>query len=120
MDTVKCVPNLLSKYKDNSGSRCFKQTFGIVVKLTKLTYRYLLEKEASVSSLAWTDVGLIPSDVFVLLPSAALACTMGGLVYTDNSLSWERPGIGQMALYLFVEALVLFILVLLIEVRLDV
>ena len=90
-----------------------------MVKVTKLTHIYLLEKEASVFSLAWTEVGLIPSDVFFLLPSAAQACTVGGLVYTDNSLSWERPGIGQMALYLFVEALVLFILVLLIEVRLD-
>lgn len=41
-----------------------------------------------------------------------------GIVFTDHGLSWERPGIGQMALYLFVEGLVLFILVLLIEVGL--
>ena len=32
-------------------------------------------------------------------------------------MDWERPGIGQMALYLFIESVVLFILVLLIEVR---
>ena len=39
-------------------------------------------------------------------------------MYTDHALAWERPGIGQMALYMFLEAVVLFILVLLIEVRL--
>ena len=34
-------------------------------------------------------------------------------------MDWERPGIGQMALYLFIESVVLFILVLLIEVRIQ-
>lgn len=44
---------------------------------------------------------------------------MVGIKYTDHGLTWERPGIGQMVLYMFVEAVVLFILVLLIEVRLN-
>lgn len=53
-----------------------------------------------------------------IFTSAALACSFRGVVYTDHALAWERPGIGQMALYMFLEAVVLFILVLLIEVRL--
>ena len=48
---------------------------------------------------------------------AKLNCETKGIKYTDHGLSWERPGIGQMVLYMFVEAVVLFILVLLIEVR---
>lgn len=44
---------------------------------------------------------------------------MVGIKYTDHGLTWERPGIGQMVLYMFVEAVVLFVLVLLIEVRLE-
>ncbi|KAJ7352721.1 hypothetical protein OS493_034326 [Desmophyllum pertusum] len=50
-------------------------------------------------------------------PDALEGCKLMGIVFTDHGLSWERPGIGQMALYLFVEGAVLFILVLLIEVR---
>ena len=50
---------------------------------------------------------------------AKLRCDLVGIKYTDHGLTLERPGIGQMVLYMFVEAVVLFILVLLIEVRLN-
>lgn len=50
-------------------------------------------------------------------PEAKLRCDVVGIKYTDHGLTWERPGIGQMVLYMFVEAVVLFILVLLIEVK---
>ena len=46
-----------------------------------------------------------------------MVCEAQKINYTDHALDWERPGIGQMALYMFLEGLVLFILVLLIEVR---
>ena len=46
-----------------------------------------------------------------------MVCQAQKINYTDNALDWERPGIGQMALFMFVEGLVLFILVLLVEVR---
>ena len=46
-----------------------------------------------------------------------MVCEAQKINYTENALDWERPGIGQMALYMFLEGLVLFILVLLIEVR---
>ncbi|XP_073229976.1 phospholipid-transporting ATPase ABCA3-like [Porites lutea] len=50
-------------------------------------------------------------------PVASLRCEVSNVKYTDHGLDWERPGIGQMALYLFIESVVLFILVLLIEVK---
>ena len=43
-------------------------------------------------------------------------CAQRNATYTANALDWERPGIGQMALYMFLEGFILFILVLLIEV----
>lgn len=46
-----------------------------------------------------------------------MQCERQNIRYTDHALDWERPGIGQMALYMFVEGIVLFVLVLLIEVR---
>ena len=33
------------------------------------------------------------------------------------ALDWERPGAGQAALYMFLEAIVLFVVIILIEVR---
>ena len=35
---------------------------------------------------------------------------------TSGALGWDRPGVGQAALYMFLEAIVLFILIILIEV----
>ncbi|XP_078344110.1 phospholipid-transporting ATPase ABCA3-like [Oculina patagonica] len=35
--------------------------------------------------------------------------------YTDNALAWDRPGVGQAALYMFMEAVVLSVLIILIE-----
>ncbi|XP_067040088.1 phospholipid-transporting ATPase ABCA3-like [Acropora muricata] len=45
------------------------------------------------------------------------ACAQQNINYTANALDWERPGIGQMALYMFLEGLLLFSLVLFIEVK---
>lgn len=47
----------------------------------------------------------------------SMQCERQNIRYTDHALDWERPGIGQMALYMFVEGIVLFVLVLLIEVK---
>lgn len=44
-------------------------------------------------------------------------CAQDNITYTANALDWERPGIGQMALYMFLEGLLLFSLVLFIEVK---
>lgn len=38
-------------------------------------------------------------------------------MYVDNTLAWDRPGVGQAALYMFIEAIVLSVLIILIEVR---
>ena len=54
--------------------------------------------------------------LLLCLISAQEACAQQNINYTANALDWERPGIGQMALYMFLEGLILFILVLLIEV----
>ena len=35
---------------------------------------------------------------------------------TSATLGWDRPGVGQAALYMFLEAVVLFILIILVEV----
>ncbi|KAJ7376779.1 hypothetical protein OS493_032513 [Desmophyllum pertusum] len=35
--------------------------------------------------------------------------------FTRDSLAWKRPGVGQAALYMFIEAIVLFVLLILIE-----
>lgn len=40
--------------------------------------------------------------------------------YIDNTLAWDRPGVGQAALYMFMEAIVLCVLIILIEVNFDV
>ncbi|EDO48951.1 predicted protein [Nematostella vectensis] len=45
------------------------------------------------------------------------SCRDNGIQFTDSSLNWDRPGVGQHALYMAVEAVVLFILTLLIQVR---
>jgi len=50
------------------------------------------------------------------LISAQEECAKRNVNYTANALDWERPGIGQMALYMFLEGLILLSLVLLIEV----
>ncbi|KAJ7372892.1 hypothetical protein OS493_016821 [Desmophyllum pertusum] len=36
-------------------------------------------------------------------------------MYVDNTLAWDRPGVGQAALYMFIEAIVLSVLIILIE-----
>ncbi|KAM7427451.1 hypothetical protein ABFA07_021424 [Porites harrisoni] len=43
-------------------------------------------------------------------PEPGLPCT-----WTKNVLDWDRPGVGQATLYMFVEAIVLFLFILLIE-----
>ncbi|XP_048579731.1 phospholipid-transporting ATPase ABCA3 isoform X2 [Nematostella vectensis] len=45
------------------------------------------------------------------------SCRDNGIQFTDSSLNWDRPGVGQHALYMAVEAVVLFILTLLIQVN---
>ena len=35
---------------------------------------------------------------------------------TSATLGWDRPGVGQAALYMFLEAVVLFVFIILIEV----
>lgn len=35
---------------------------------------------------------------------------------TSATLGWDRPGVGQAALYMFLEAIVLFVFIILIEV----
>lgn len=35
---------------------------------------------------------------------------------TSATLGWDRPGVGQTALYMFVEAVVLFVFIILLEV----
>ena len=54
--------------------------------------------------------------LYYCLISAQEACARGNINYTANALDWERPGIGQMALYMFLEGVILLSLVLLIEV----
>ena len=54
--------------------------------------------------------------LYYYLISAQEACAQQNINYTANALDWERPGIGQMALYMFLEGLLLFSLVLFIEV----
>lgn len=44
-------------------------------------------------------------------------CAQENVSYTENALDWDRPGIGQNALYMFLEGLIFFILILLIEVK---
>ncbi|KAK3732015.1 hypothetical protein QZH41_016886 [Actinostola sp. cb2023] len=44
-------------------------------------------------------------------------CTLSNVKYSDNSLAWDMPGVGQEALFMFVEGVVLFILTILIQVN---
>ncbi|XP_057304734.1 phospholipid-transporting ATPase ABCA3-like [Hydractinia symbiolongicarpus] len=44
-----------------------------------------------------------------------MACAKNGDVYYDNILEWSHPGVGVHCFYMFLEALIYFVLVLLIE-----
>ena len=57
------------------------------------------------------------SNVYFLFLRAKLYCDRDGVNYVEHALEWDRPGVGQIALYMFIEAVVLMVLTLLIEVR---
>ena len=56
---------------------------------------------------------IILSDLFL---SARSRCARQGTKYTDNVVSWAWPGIGHHCVYMLLEGVIYFILVILIEV----
>ncbi|XP_031561453.1 ATP-binding cassette sub-family A member 3-like [Actinia tenebrosa] len=48
-------------------------------------------------------------------PENQAGCAFAGVKYTDSSLSWEMPGVGQEVLFMFIEGIVLFIVTLIIQ-----
>lgn len=98
---------------------------GIGVSDTSLLYTY-----ASLQHLVNVIVastGLLTHDLNILLIKAfschyhlrdAFQCLKDvDNMYVDNTLAWDRPGVGQAALYMFIEAIVLSVIIILIEVR---